>query len=84
MSIHFASLISSILIVIIGIHAEPAMLKSMKESRNPDAVQRWLDAQVQEGFDRKAIRVMLRMSSEELSQVNIHFLGIDSWLRKNI
>lgn len=51
------------------VYADPTTLQGMKESRNPDAVRRWLDARVQEGFDRKAIRAMLRMSSEELSQV---------------
>ncbi|KIJ55574.1 hypothetical protein M422DRAFT_240188 [Sphaerobolus stellatus SS14] len=50
-------------------YADPVTLQGMKESRNPDAVRRWLDARVREGFDRRAIRAMLRMSSEELSQL---------------
>ncbi|KIJ34446.1 hypothetical protein M422DRAFT_263401 [Sphaerobolus stellatus SS14] len=54
---------------------DPATLQGMKESQNPDAVQRWLDARVREGFDRKAIRAMLCMcfgflrQSKELSQL---------------
>ena len=41
----------------------------MKESRNPDAVRAWLDARVNDGFDECSIKAMLRMSSEQLSEV---------------
>ena len=41
----------------------------MQTSRNPDAVRQWLDSRVMEGFDAKAVKAMLRLSSEELSEV---------------
>jgi len=41
----------------------------MQTSRNPDAVRSWLDARVAQGFDKKALKAMLRMSSDELAEV---------------
>ncbi|KIJ33282.1 hypothetical protein M422DRAFT_264837 [Sphaerobolus stellatus SS14] len=48
---------------------DPSTLRSMKESRNPDAVRHWLDCRVNDGFDSKAIKAMLRMTSEELAEI---------------
>ncbi|KIJ34131.1 hypothetical protein M422DRAFT_263781 [Sphaerobolus stellatus SS14] len=46
-----------------------ATLVNMKMLRNPDAVWHWLDARVHEGFDSKAIKAMIRMTSEELAEI---------------
>ncbi|KIJ26744.1 hypothetical protein M422DRAFT_272139 [Sphaerobolus stellatus SS14] len=42
----------------------------MKDSCNPDAVWEWLDKRVMDKFNSKAIKAMLRMSSEELSEIS--------------
>ncbi|KIJ28981.1 hypothetical protein M422DRAFT_269680 [Sphaerobolus stellatus SS14] len=41
----------------------------MKDSGNPVTVREWLDKRVMDGFDSKAIKAMLRMSAEELSEI---------------
>ncbi|KIJ42831.1 hypothetical protein M422DRAFT_253924 [Sphaerobolus stellatus SS14] len=43
----------------------------MQESRNLDAVREWLDTRINEGFNQKAIKAMLRMSSEELAELKV-------------
>ena len=48
---------------------DPASLNDMKASRNPSEIHEWLDNKIEQGFDQKVIKVMLRMSSEELSEV---------------
>ncbi|KIJ31966.1 hypothetical protein M422DRAFT_266332 [Sphaerobolus stellatus SS14] len=50
---------------------DPSTLRDMRESRNPDAVRKWLDARVSEGFNKKAIQAMIHMSSEELEQLDV-------------
>ena len=52
---------------------DPSTLQNMQESRNPDAVRGWLDARVDQGFDAGAIKAMLRMTSEQLSEVFLSF-----------
>ncbi|KIJ46977.1 hypothetical protein M422DRAFT_249256 [Sphaerobolus stellatus SS14] len=47
----------------------PVSLDDMPASRNPDDVRTWLDNKVSEGFDQKAIKAMLRMSTEELLEI---------------
>jgi hypothetical protein len=59
---------------------DPSTLQNMQESRNPDAVREWLDARVDEGFDMGAIKAMLRMTSEQLSEVFSFFLSLHSTL----
>ncbi|KIJ47981.1 hypothetical protein M422DRAFT_248127 [Sphaerobolus stellatus SS14] len=44
-------------------------LDDMRASRNPDVVRAWLDEKVSQGFDQKAIKSLLRMTSEELSEI---------------
>ncbi|KIJ39405.1 hypothetical protein M422DRAFT_257725 [Sphaerobolus stellatus SS14] len=44
-------------------------LDNMRASRNPDVVRAWLDEKVSQGFDQKAIKALLRMTSEELSEI---------------
>ncbi|KIJ39643.1 hypothetical protein M422DRAFT_257471 [Sphaerobolus stellatus SS14] len=38
---------------------DPARLRDMQESRNPDAVREWLDTRVNEGFNQKSIFTFL-------------------------
>jgi len=48
---------------------DPRSLKDIPGSRNPNGVREWLDSRVANGFDKKSIKAMLRLSEEELSQV---------------
>ncbi|KIJ22366.1 hypothetical protein M422DRAFT_277113 [Sphaerobolus stellatus SS14] len=50
---------------------EPTTLKDMKDSQNHDVVRSWLDGPVKDSFDRKAIKAMLQMMSEELSKIHL-------------
>ncbi|KIJ24133.1 hypothetical protein M422DRAFT_275152 [Sphaerobolus stellatus SS14] len=44
-------------------------LDDMRASRNPDDVRAWLDDKVKQGFDQKAIKSFLRMTSDELAEI---------------
>ncbi|KIJ50444.1 hypothetical protein M422DRAFT_245714 [Sphaerobolus stellatus SS14] len=52
-------------------HINPASIQDMQESRYPDAVRRWLDDRINEGFNQEAVQALLRMSSEELLELQI-------------
>ena len=43
----------------------------MRSSRSPDEVHEWLDDKVAQGFDQKAIKTILQMTSDELAEVTV-------------
>ena len=43
----------------------------MRSLRSPDEVREWLDDKVAQGFDQKAIKTILRMTSDELAEVTV-------------
>ncbi|KIJ31011.1 hypothetical protein M422DRAFT_267433 [Sphaerobolus stellatus SS14] len=50
---------------------DPASLKDLQTSRNPNEVRTWLDERVCQGFDQKALKAMLRMTPDQLREASI-------------
>ncbi|KIJ31012.1 hypothetical protein M422DRAFT_267434 [Sphaerobolus stellatus SS14] len=50
---------------------DPASLDDLQTSRNPEEVCAWLDTCVNQGFNQKAIKALLRMTPKQLSQITL-------------